>query len=1033
MKLSLRCQRHRSFAFLAVLLTTSLGLLWLAQPAPAQLAAAAAKRPLTHNDYEKWRTIQVPLISPDGNFAAYTLVTPGGDSEIVVRDLREPDPTKQKEYRYKRGSGGPGGGKGGAGAAKGGKGADNAAAVGGKVAFTDDSKRLLFAIAPTKGAAKKAEKDKEKDKDQVKDKDAPLPSMGIMTLADGKVKVIPGVRNFQLPETSSGGVAYHKASATSVGADKIGGFDDDDGDDDDMDDFDFLQVKGKKGGGGKQGQAGAGAPTAKATPTDLVLHKFDDGSETTIADVTDFTLSRDGAIVVCAITPKDAADAGVNAYLTPMADDKAAPLPLVKGKAKYSRFTWDESQRYLAFFADHSSGPKEPGKIALHLWDRRNLKMPENGTMADEVLSSTNTAGLKDGCILTDRAGIKFSDDASKIVLAVAPPQAPADDEVKAQPGQKDGKVIVELWHWKDDFIQPMQKAKLQQEKNRTFTSIYHVKTKKLVQLADKTMPVVNVAADGGSALGTDDHPYRALVAYDGNYADHYLISTSDGRRKPLIKKHHGNVTFSPTGKNAIFYDGKDWNTIALPGGTITNLTKKIEKAKFFNEDFDSPSTPPAYGIAGWSSDERFVFLYDKYDIWEFGVRGTSHRNLTGLAGSGDAKIQLRYHKLDSKEKGINMSKPMFLRLESLLTRATGFTYWDPSASQLWKKPFVEPLLLNALAKAKYGNKLLFTAQSFYHFPDLFVVGTDFVGPAQVSRANPEKDGFNWGKAELVRYQNADGVMLSGVLIKPENFDDTKKYPMIVYIYEKLSQNVHHFVVPKEGTSINPTYYASNGYLVFMPDIVYTVGYPGQSALKCVLPGIQAVVNGGFVQEDAIGIQGHSWGGYQIAYMVTQTGRFKAAAAGAAVSNMTSAYDGIRWGTGLPRQFQYEKTQSRIGGTLWEYPMRFVENSPVFMADRVKTPLMLLNNDQDDAVPWYQGIEYYLALRRLGKEVYMFNYPGELHGLKGKANQKDFTIRMQQFFDHHLKGAEMPAWMKSGIPYTPRGPVKDLPAGGGEG
>jgi dipeptidyl aminopeptidase/acylaminoacyl peptidase len=263
-------------------------------------------------------------------------------------------------------------------------------------------------------------------------------------------------------------------------------------------------------------------------------------------------------------------------------------------------------------------------------------------------------------------------------------------------------------------------------------------------------------------------------------------------------------------------------------------------------------------------------------------------------------------------------------------------------------------------------------------------------------------------------------VALQGVLIKPENFDPKKKYPMLVYIYERLSQSLHNFVDPRPGTSINLSYYASNGYLVFLPDIAYKVGYPGQSALKCVLPGVQAIVDRGFVDEKAIGIQGHSWGGYQIAYMVTQTDRFKAVAAGAPVANMTSAYSGIRWGSGLPRQFQYERTQSRIGGSLWQYPLRFVENSPVFMADRVQTPVLMLHNDQDDAVPWQQGIEFFLALRRLDKEAYLFNYVGEPHGLRKRANQKDYTVRMQEFFDHHLRGAPRPAWMATGIPYRPR-------------
>jgi dipeptidyl aminopeptidase/acylaminoacyl peptidase len=330
-----------------------------------------------------------------------------------------------------------------------------------------------------------------------------------------------------------------------------------------------------------------------------------------------------------------------------------------------------------------------------------------------------------------------------------------------------------------------------------------------------------------------------------------------------------------------------------------------------------------------------------------------------------------------------------------------------------------------APVKAKNADVLMLTASRFDEYPDILVTDPDFKALKKVSDAGKQKDPFTWGKAELVRYKNSDGVPLSGILIKPDDFDPKRKYPMMVYIYEKLSEGVHRFVEPRPSHSINASYYASNGYLVLMPDIVYNIGYPGQSALKCVLPAIQSVVDQGFVNEDAIGIQGHSWGGYQIAYMVTQTNRFKAAAPGALVGNMTSAYSGIRWGTGLPRQFQYERTQSRIGGSLWEYPMRFIENSPVFQATRVQTPILMLHNDNDDAVPWYQGIEYYLALRRLNKEVYMFNYNGEPHGLRRRPNQKDYTRRLQEFFDHFLKGAAAPEWMEKGIPYLQREKEKE--------
>jgi dipeptidyl aminopeptidase/acylaminoacyl peptidase len=327
--------------------------------------------------------------------------------------------------------------------------------------------------------------------------------------------------------------------------------------------------------------------------------------------------------------------------------------------------------------------------------------------------------------------------------------------------------------------------------------------------------------------------------------------------------------------------------------------------------------------------------------------------------------------------------------------------------------------------KAKRADTLLLTASTFSDAPDYYVTTPDFREFRRVTDIQPRKAEFNWGRAELVSYRSLDGAELKGMLVKPEDFDPAKKYPMIVYIYERLSQNLHGFRLPSAGTSINPTYYASNGYLVYMPDIAYTVGAPGQSALKCVLPAIQAVVDKGIVDEAAIGIQGHSWGGYQIAYMVTQTQRFTAAAAGAPVSDMVSAYGGIRWGTGLPRQFQYERTQSRIGAKLWDAPLKYIENSPIFMADRVRTPLMILHNDQDDAVPWYQGIEYYLALRRLGRECYLFNYNGELHGLRRKATQRDYTVRMQQFFDHHLKGTPMPEWMAKGVPFADRDKEKE--------
>ena len=262
-----------------------------------------------------------------------------------------------------------------------------------------------------------------------------------------------------------------------------------------------------------------------------------------------------------------------------------------------------------------------------------------------------------------------------------------------------------------------------------------------------------------------------------------------------------------------------------------------------------------------------------------------------------------------------------------------------------------------------------------------------------------------------------DGQKLQGLLYKPENFDPSKKYPMIAYFYERSSDGLHNYSAPAPSAStINRTYAVSNGYLIFVPDIPYVIGYPGQSAYNAVVSGTYALLDQfDFIDPERLGLDGQSWGGYQIAYLITQTDLFTCAFAGAPVSNMTSAYGGIRWGSGMSRMFQYEETQSRIGGTLWEKPLNYIENSPVFYAPKVNTPVMIMHNDADGAVPWYQGIEFFVALRRLGKPAWMVSYNDEDHNLTKRPNRKDLSVRKMQFFDHYLMGAPMPYWMDKGI------------------
>jgi len=826
--------------------------------------------------------------------------------------------------------------------------------------FTADARFVIFPVRPTQAEVDQAKKDKKKPEDQPKN------ALAIMDLSNGSVTRVERVKTFQVPRDGSNVVVYLKEAAPAP--------------------------------------ATTGTDAKKKTlGTDLVLHTLPSHIERTFAEVIDYTASRDARTVLFV---KSAATDDQDGLYVVSPGSAAEPAVLLAGKGKYTRLTWDDRQTQLAFLSDRDDSTAKQPRVKLYRWAR-------NSTTATEIASAAS-AGLTNGWTISDKGALDFSIDGAKLFFGVAP--APPDP---GEPLPEDDQVHVDLWNWRDDFIQPMQKVRATQDRNRSYRAAYDVATGAARQLADETMPGLTPSAQGRWAFGMDDRAYRRLVGVDATYADVYLVNTADGSRKPLTQQQQGGLSWSPDGTHALFYRDRQWFSVSVPDGTVKNLTSTLG-TNFFVEDVDTPVTsPPSYGNAGWTRDGRYVLLYDRYDVWQIAADGTSAKNLTDGLGRRD-KLILRVVPLERPEpgelSGIDPAKPLLLHAENETTHDEGF-YRDRIDGGAPERLLMDAKSFSNPAKARNADTLLFTESTYSEFPDLLVSGMAFADIRKVSDANPQRAGLLWGSAELMHFRNTDGVPLSGILMKPDNFDPGRKYPMVVYIYEKLSQNLHAFVNPTPTNSIRASYYTSNGYLVLMPDIVYTIGYPGESALNCVLPAVQAVVDKGFVDENAIGIQGHSWGGYQIAYMTTRTNRFKAAAPGAVVANMTSAYSGIRWGTGLPRQFQYEHTQSRIGGTIWEYPMRFLENSPRFGRDRVQPPIRTIHNDADDAVPWYQGIEYYLGLRRLGKEVYLFSYNGEPHNLRRNANRKDYTRRLQEFFDHFLKGAPEPDWMRSGIPY----------------
>jgi dipeptidyl aminopeptidase/acylaminoacyl peptidase len=971
MKLSFRA----AFILLVVAYALDAGAQTKAPAASGKVAAPAApapaKRPLAHRDYDAWRSIATPRLSGDGRFFAYSYMPEDGDGDLVVKDLKT-----GKEQKYPVGAlpppplpdpeANP----------------DAPPPVRNvRISFTGDNRYVICTTYPLKADTEKAKKEKKKPEEM------PKGGLVIVDLTTFASSTVASVRSVQVPSKAGDWIAYLKESNAPAPPARPG-------------------------------------VTRKEYGTDLVVRDLMSAQERTFGSVLEYAVSRDGKTLLFAVSSKTDTENGV--YAMNAGARQETPLTLASGPGRYLKVTWDREQKHAAFVSDRDDAASKAPKFKAYLWDR--------GPGAASAVVDATTPGMPAGLSVSDKGQMGFSRDGSRLYIPAAPPAAPPKAET-ADDTPADEKVLADIWNYKDDLVQPMQRVRAAQERARTYRGVYSLAEKRYTQVGDSTLRTVVMSDDGSHAVGLDDAPYRRMIDFDGTYSDVYLVDAATGQRKAVEKKWRGggggfggpSFQWSPSGEFAVFFADRHWHVLNAKDGSVRNLTRTIPVA-FYDELDDTPDPPTSYGAAGWTKDSASFLANDRYDVWQIFMDSRPAKNLS--AGEGrKAKLVYRVERTEpvdeeDEDRGLDPAKPLTFRGDDENTHATGFyrgSFEGPAPAKLMSgdKNF------RLVGRAKEADVFLVTASRFDEYPDVHVTDSTFKTLTKVTNGGAQMAPFLWGHAELIAFKNSDGVPLKAGLIKPDGFDPKKKYPMIVYIYETLSENVHNFVNPAPGTSINFAYYASNGYMILTPDIVYTLGQPGQDALKSVLPAIEAVADKGFLDEGNIGIQGHSWGGYQIAYMLTQTSRFKAAEAGAPVGNMTSAYSGIRWGTGLPRQFQYEQTQSRIGPSLYDAPLKYVANSPVFQIKRVTTPVMIIANDNDDAVPWYQGIEYFLALRRNEKEAYLFSYNGEFHGLRKRHNQKDYTVRMQQFFDHFLKGAPAPEWMEKGVPYLDREDEKE--------
>ncbi len=935
----------------------------------ARLSAQVAGKPITQDVYDVWRGIMSPTMAPNGAWVAYTNSPTIGDGTLVVRAT-----TGSTEFTVPRGFTGrpndrPGGGGGGF----------NPAAPD----FSANGQFVAALVYPTQSVVESARGDRRRAGA------ANRTSLALMTLPSGQLTTLPRVKSFKFARDGGRVLVYQLEADTSAraGADSSA-----------------------RGGAGAARPGAADSSRRRAprpeTGATMVVRTLATADEVRVDDVTSFTLDETERWLAYAVGEADSTKSGL--YLRDLSNGTVHAMR--DGKARYRKLTFDRAATQLAFLeapADSIAATRASYTVYLAPLATRRGAAP---VAAVAVARSAVGAGM----MIPERAQLDFVRDGSALLFAVAPPppdSIPADSLAN--------KAIYDLWHWQDTRLQPTQSLQAGRDRNQTFVSIYHPKTGRVVQLESDSLPNVEVSDDGRLALAVTPVPYQLEAMWGEGGNDVYLLDAATGGRTLVAKKLERGAQLSPDAKFVTWFADDQWVSYDIVAKQTRVLTKDIAGVSFSQETWSTPSTPSAWGLSGWTKGDRQLLINDRYDVWVVDPKGAAApRRLTG--GVGRARQHaFRVENLDPEERAIDPSKPVLLSAFNDVTKESGWfqgSFTDSMPTSI----VMAPKRFGNLSKAPDADQFMYTRSDYREFPDIWT-GASLTSMAKISDAMPEQSQYRRGSAELVSWLNADGDSLAGLLYKPDNFDASKKYPMVVYFYETHSDGLYGYVKPAGRNIVNPTVYNSLGYVVFMPDIKYTDGFPGPSAYKSIVPGVQSLIQKGFIDKNAIGIGGQSWGGYQTAYLVTQTNLFKAAVPNATVVNMTSAYGGIRWGSGVSRSFQYETGQSRIGGSLWEYPERFIENSPLFFADRITTPLLFMANDNDGAVPWYQGIEFFVAMRRLGKEAYMINYNGDEHNPTKRANQLDIDKKMLEFFDHHLRGAPAPDWMKSGIPFLQKG------------
>ncbi|NQW03312.1 MAG: S9 family peptidase [Acidobacteria bacterium] len=774
---------------------------------------------------------------------------------------------------------------------------------------------------------------------------------------------------------------------------------------------------GRAGGGVGGGRGGgAGAPEAGRLGTTLVVRALASGLDMTFGNVSEYAWQDDpvGRRLAMVISADGKAGNGIHLFDTATSVLRV----LASSEADYATLAWRKNSADLAALRSKNSDTHSgPTQVAL-AWT--SLSQP---TEAAHVLDATLGALATTQRLVTFRRPTWLDVGAgrdSMIMLGVADweakPEAPSknedeDEEAPASTPEPET-ADVDVWHWTDTVVMSRQKQTVEADRRRNQPAVWHLTDNRLVVVGRSFDEQVSPIEHTTMALVSEYTPYLMDRSIGRSAADLWLADLSTGDRTLLKAAVTGRPSVSPAGTHVIYgQDGHYW-TINLATKAVTNITAKV-RTSFVDTKSDSTAPEkPMFGLAGWTAEDRAVVAYDAYDLWRLAPDGSAATRLTQGAAE---QVRHRYVHLNPDVTPVDVDHG-YVSLFGDRSKKSGYGQLASTGATrlVWLDKSV-----NGLFKAEDTDVFAYTVQGADDSPDLFTAGAQLTTETQVTATNPFLANYAWGRSELVEYtvqpKGQPKMTLQGSLYYPANYDPGRKYPMVVYLYEQLSDDFHRFTPPDETDYYNGTTLTQQGYFFFQPDIVFQPREPGVSVVECVTAAVKRVIELGVVDASKVGVMGHSWGGFDAMYLATHSTLFAAAVSGAGISNLISNYGNHHWSSGIAETDHIETGQQRMVVPLYEDLPAYIRNSAVFGVSTMTTPLLLMTGDNDGTVYWHQSVELYNIARRAKKNVVMLVYNNEDHGLRVEKNQIDYHRRIRAWFAHYLRGESAPEWVTAGV------------------